>query len=130
VALALIGLLFWQARSRRRAGSSSSSSGWAPWCRPSFGLGLIDALWLELLVFAICSVVSLLLFRNRLLERFPRERQPDADDLIGKEAKAAETIPSGGTGKVDMRGTSWNAQNAGPRPFNRARPASWRSATV
>ncbi len=82
------------------------------------GLGQTEALWLELLIFAICSVLSLLLFRNRLLERFPPPTgQPDADDMIGKEAKAAEVIPPGGTGKVDMRGTSWNAQNAGTAPL-------------
>lgn len=80
-------------------------------------LGLPGPPWMEWLLFSAVSVVSMLLFRQRLLERFTKrgaEVPSDVDQLLGGTAVAVETILPGSEGKVDMRGSNWSASNLGP----------------
>jgi membrane protein implicated in regulation of membrane protease activity len=66
------------------------------------------------LIFVVFSVVSLLLFRRPLLDRFqyhmPKGR---VDSLVGETAKALHEIPAKGVGTAELRGTSWTARNLG-----------------
>jgi membrane protein implicated in regulation of membrane protease activity len=82
-----------------------------------FGLHL--SLALEGLVFVIASVAALLAFRHRLIARFNRNLVPDlAVDSFSTEAVCAkESIPAGGVGKVEFRGTAWNAHNLSEAPI-------------
>jgi membrane protein implicated in regulation of membrane protease activity len=72
----------------------------------------------EGLVFVISSVALLMLFRNRLLERFKTSpKDLPLDNLAQEIAVALEEIPGGAIGKVELRGTSWTAQNLSEEPI-------------
>ncbi len=71
--------------------------------------------WLQLLLFAVLSVGSLLVFRNPLL-RWMKLDSPaqDVDSLLGDIAVPLEDIASGSIGRAELRGTVWSARNAAP----------------
>ncbi len=81
-------------------------------------LGLEMALAYELMLFAVLSICGLLFFRKPLQRRF-RQLTPDIlpDELTGESGTALEEIAAGATGKVELRGTSWSAVNAGESPL-------------
>jgi inner membrane protein len=70
--------------------------------------------WLLLLIFSGLSVLSLLVFRGPLLRRLksdkPAERQ--IDSLVGVVVVLSEDIAAHAIGKAELRGTSWNVENA------------------
>jgi inner membrane protein len=76
-------------------------------------LGLVDALWLQILLFSVFSVASLLLFRNPLLRWMARHTPPPVkvDTLVGESAVATAAIEAGGMGRAELRGASWSARN-------------------
>jgi len=78
-------------------------------------LGLAEPLWLQLLLFSVFSVVSLLLFRNPLLRWMARHTPPptQVDNLVGESAVAVVAIEPGGMGRAELRGASWSARNEG-----------------
>lgn len=84
-------------------------------------LGWNDSFVMEGLAFAVLSVVALGYFRRPLMRRF-RKLTPDiaVDTLIGETAIAKEDIGVNAVGKVELRGTAWNARNLGPAPIARA----------
>jgi len=77
------------------------------------GIGLQMPLWVELLAFSILAVVSLLLFRGPLLRRMQSRPgdPPVVDDFSGEIGTAIAEIAAGDRGKVELRGTVWNAVN-------------------
>lgn len=83
--------------------------------------GLVTSLAMEGILFASISVAGLVLFRRPLQEEF-KELTPNmpVDQITSEIATALETIPAGGMGKVELRGTSWNAHNAGSEPIENA----------
>jgi inner membrane protein len=77
-------------------------------------VGAGGPVWLQLLLFSVLSVASLLLFRSPLMRWMKLDREGvDVDSLVGETAVATEAIPSGGIGRVELRGTAWTARNAG-----------------
>src|SRR5262249_50222631 len=79
------------------------------------GLG-VKPDWLQFLVFSVLSVGSLLTFRGPLLRRMrARQPPPAVDDVRGETAVLIDELPPHGVGKAELRGTLWNAQNAGDR---------------
>lgn len=77
--------------------------------------GFDGPLWLELLLFVGLAGGLLLLIRRPLLGRFRIQSDTrDVDSLIGEIAVASTPIAPGDLGKVEMRGSSWNARNLGP----------------
>lgn len=78
-------------------------------------VGAADALWLQILLFSVFSIVSLLLFRNPLLRWMARHTPPaiEVDNLVGESAVAAAAIEPGGMGRAELRGASWSARNEG-----------------
>jgi hypothetical protein len=76
-------------------------------------VGLADALWFQILLFSIFSVISLLLFRNPLLRWMARHtpKTVDVDSLVGELAVASAAIPPGGAGAAQLRGSTWSARN-------------------
>jgi inner membrane protein len=79
------------------------------------GLHLIDAagpVWVQLLLFSVISVGSLLFFRARLLTWLQLDQVgPDVDSLVGDTAVPLEDIPAGAVGRAELRGTVWSARN-------------------
>jgi len=74
--------------------------------------GIPMGLALEGIAFVAISVLALVLFRRPLLEKF-RPMVPDipVDELTSEIAVALESIAPRALGKVELRGTAWNAQN-------------------
>jgi inner membrane protein len=80
--------------------------------------------WLELvtgesaqwLLFSGIAIASLLLFRGPLLSRMNASevKHPDVDSMVGEIAVPIEALAAGAVGKVELRGTTWSARNAGP----------------
>lgn len=75
--------------------------------------------WFQVLLFSAFSLVTLWLFRERLLRLTQGSRRDDIDSLLGEMAVVTEDIPLQGIGKAEMRGTSWNARNIGEKPLAR-----------
>jgi membrane protein implicated in regulation of membrane protease activity len=84
------------------------------------GLGAGGPPWAQWLIFSVVSVVSLLLFRNRLLTWFGHgEPGRRLDTLEDEVATPLEDLAPGAVGKAELRGTSWTARNADERPLAR-----------
>ena len=81
-------------------------------------VGLGGALWFQILLFSIFSVVSLLLFRNPLLRWMARHTRPTVvvDSLIGEIAVASTAMPPGAVGQAQLHGSTWNARNGSQAP--------------
>lgn len=77
-------------------------------------VGLAGPLAIQVLLFSILSVGSLLLFRNRLLRSFQQDPQaPEIDSIVGAVAVAMEPVLPGAVGRVELRGSAWQARNSG-----------------
>jgi inner membrane protein len=69
--------------------------------------------WVQLLLFSGISVLSLVVFRERLLRAFQIDPQaPAVDQLAGEVAVAMEDLAPGGVGRVELRGSAWSARNS------------------
>lgn len=68
---------------------------------------------LQIIIFSLTSILSLILLRKMLTKRFFKENSgsPDTleDEFLGKEAIALESIAAGKKGKVEFKGATWNA---------------------
>ena len=70
--------------------------------------------WVQITFFSIFSVVASLVFRKPLLARFgPRTPDIPVDSMLGETAKVLDDIQAGAFGKVELRGSAWNAKNSG-----------------
>lgn len=80
--------------------------------------GLATTLPVDGLIFLAVSLAGLIFFRKPLQARF-HALSPEipVDQLTSETATALEAIAAGATGKVELRGTTWNAQNIGPHPL-------------
>jgi membrane protein implicated in regulation of membrane protease activity len=87
------------------------------------GLRLVDAagpLWVQLLLFSVLSVASLLLFRSPLMKAMHLDSPGrDVDSLVGDTATPMEDIASGAVGRAELRGTVWSARNEDAMPLAR-----------
>jgi inner membrane protein len=79
------------------------------------GLGFAQAEWLQWLLFSVLSILSLLVFRGPLLAwiKTKDKQMPIVDSMVGESAIPLEDLVPGATGKVELRGTTWTAHNAG-----------------
>jgi hypothetical protein len=76
--------------------------------------GVSMGLAMEGLAFVAISITALVLFRRPLMQRFkPLAPEARADELTSEVAVALEEIGPRSRGKVELRGTAWNAQNLG-----------------
>lgn len=79
-------------------------------------LGIIEATWIQLAVFLVVSLLSLLMLRRRLKTwmtglRHPAGEDAALDDFAGNLATVTEPIdPGKNSGKVEFRGTQWPAR--------------------
>jgi inner membrane protein len=87
------------------------------------GLHVLDwagPIWVQLVLFSLISVGSLLFFRSRLL-KWMKLDQPgvDVDTMIGDTAFPLEDIAAGDVGRAELRGTVWSARNSTSGPLAR-----------
>jgi inner membrane protein len=81
------------------------------------GLNAAGPLWSQFILFSTLSVLTLWLFRKRLLQLTQGERRENVDSLVGETAVATEEIHLNRVGKAELRGKSWNARNLGAKPL-------------
>jgi membrane protein implicated in regulation of membrane protease activity len=80
--------------------------------------GLAGPIWMQFLLFTVLSILSLVVFRRRLLKKVQREPQrPEVDTLIGEVGAAISTIVPGEIGQVELRGALWSAKNDALMPL-------------
>jgi inner membrane protein len=78
-------------------------------------LGLIEAPWLQWLLFSILSVGGLLVFRRPLMKALSLDKDTKlVDSIAGEEAVVVEEVSPGGIGKAELRGTTWTARTEDP----------------
>jgi membrane protein implicated in regulation of membrane protease activity len=77
------------------------------------GLGLAGPAWVQWLIFIVTAVLYLLLFRGRLRGSV-EPGGSDVDTMVGELVVPRERIPPGEVGRVELRGTVWNARNNAP----------------
>lgn len=83
-------------------------------------LNLAGPVWMQLLLFSVISVTSLLLFRNPMIRLLKLDMgAPDVDTLVGETAMPLEEIAVGAVGRAELRGTVWTARNADRHPLAR-----------
>lgn len=76
------------------------------------GFDLAGPLWVQLLLFSTLSVVTLVLFRARLLQWVQHDPQmPPVDTLVGVVGVATDALTPGAIGRVEVRGAAWSARN-------------------
>ena len=79
--------------------------------------------WAQWFAYASFALLSLVFFRGWVRARFPKQTRAD-DTLQGEIAIASEALAAGATGRIELRGTTWSARNAGDvalAPGDRAR---------
>jgi membrane protein implicated in regulation of membrane protease activity len=84
------------------------------------GLGVVGPLWVQLLMFSAVSVLSLVLFRSRMLSwiQFDPQR-PEVDALVGEIGVLNDTVAPAAIGRVEVRGAAWSARNVSPMALAR-----------
>lgn len=68
--------------------------------------------WVQGVLFTAVSVLSLALFRGKLLARMDQGRRQGApiDQIVGQVAILIEDLPPGGVGKAELRGSAWSCR--------------------
>ncbi len=77
--------------------------------------GLIEAAWLQWLLFGLLGIISLLVMKKPLQGKGSTtgENETDVDSMVGETAKVLEPLQPQAQGKVELRGSTWTARNAG-----------------
>ncbi len=77
--------------------------------------GLVEAAWLQWFLFAILGIISLLVMKKSLQNKgsLGGKDEPVVDSMVGEIAKVLEPLEPQALGKVELRGSTWNARNAG-----------------
>lgn len=89
-------------------------------------VGLVDlawpgsAMWAEWLLFSVLAIVTFVVFRNRLYEKLRGDSPQRGPELIGEIGIVEADIEVGGTGRVELRGTTWTARNVGDRALQQS----------
>jgi membrane protein implicated in regulation of membrane protease activity len=84
--------------------------------------GLVETPWVQWLLFSVLSVAGLTVFRKPLLGlmglRPSGENEGDRDSLVGEAAVVVSSnLLPGERGRVELRGTGWNARHVGTAPL-------------
>lgn len=81
-------------------------------------MGIGGPQWLQLLLFSMLSIASLLLFRNPIMRRLNLTGgAADLDTLATETGSVLEAMGPGANGRVEVRGTTWSARNVGTVPL-------------
>jgi membrane protein implicated in regulation of membrane protease activity len=80
-------------------------------------MNVVQAEWLQWLLFSILAVLSLLLLRRPLIQLTHGHPPQDMDSMVGESAILLEELQPGHTGKAELRGSTWSARNVGAAPL-------------
>ncbi|SRR5258707_8891353 len=75
------------------------------------GLGM--PVWLQWLIFAVLAATSMLTFRRRIYESMRRRLPAVKGGPAGELVTLPTALPPGETCRLEYRGSSWSAVNAG-----------------
>lgn len=79
-----------------------------------------DSLMIQVIVFAIISLLSIFFVRPVILTYFHKAgRKSNADALIGRIGKVTDAIPQGGFGYVQIDGDSWRSHTTDGGPIDK-----------
>ena len=90
--------------------------GFGAWLVAILGLIIDVSITLQILLFVVASVTSLILLRKKLKARFFQSKNDDSsasldDEFIGKEALVLADISPNKTGRIEFKGTQWSARS-------------------
>lgn len=80
-------------------------------------VGVVEAGWLQWLLFTVLSLGYLLVFREKLQTRFQAPPPLDVDSFVGVLAVPQGAIEPGAVGRVEVRGSTWSARNVATEPI-------------
>jgi membrane protein implicated in regulation of membrane protease activity len=74
--------------------------------------------WMQWIVFSALSITAMVTFRRRIYE-FVRGRGGQVEErlTLGDRVLITARLEPGQSGRVEYRGSSWSARNAGDRPI-------------
>ncbi|MBN1980799.1 MAG: NfeD family protein [Chitinivibrionales bacterium] len=74
---------------------------------------VVKTAWIELMVFALLSVLFIAVFRKPLVKKVQKTTpQADIVEFVGETGQTLEIIKAGQEGKIELRGAVWLAFNA------------------
>ena len=76
-------------------------------------VGLELPIWGQWLAFSILAIASMVLFRRKLYDRFRGGLPAFGNSLMGATVSLGEDVPPGGRCRVQLRGSTWSAENVG-----------------
>jgi membrane protein implicated in regulation of membrane protease activity len=74
--------------------------------------GLSGPDWMQWALFSVLSVGFIAVLRKPIVNRY-RTPPVEIDTMVGEQGVALEDIATGMAGKVELRGSPWNARNVG-----------------
>ena len=75
--------------------------------------GLLPAVWMQWLLFALLAVFSMVTFRRRIYERMRRKLPAMKQGPAGQTVVLPAELKPGETCRLEYCGSSWNALNGG-----------------
>ena len=87
------------------------------------GLGVVETVWVEWLLFSVVAIVSLLLFRGPLLRMTKTSPPHVIDTMVGETAILLDDLAPEQTGQAELRGSTWSACNVGASPLAKGQRA-------
>jgi len=80
--------------------------------------GFLTVLWQQWLAFSVLAIVALALLRKPLQARLNLNNSSKAvDSMVGEQVVVVDPIPAGGSGRVDVRGSTWIARSKLEKPI-------------
>ncbi|MCC7241726.1 MAG: NfeD family protein [Acidobacteria bacterium] len=76
-------------------------------------IGLVASGWLQWLLFTLLALGFIAVFRGQFPQLFRAAPPPTVDSLVGVLAVPQAAIEPGAVGRVEVRGSTWSARNAG-----------------
>ncbi len=76
-------------------------------------MGYGGTLTVQLLIFSGFSLFALLVLRPQVMKRLTVANGPEVDSMVGEQAITMTELAAGSIGRVELRGSTWNARNVG-----------------
>ena len=80
--------------------------------------GVADAIWLQWLIFAALTVVTMVTFRRRVYERLRRNLPVMHAAPVGESLVLPTDLAPGNSCRLEFRGSTWTAVNGGEFPID------------